>query len=132
MPRKRRLFLVLLAVVAAGALFTGWRALRAPSRFSEADIAKLQLGMTRMEVISILGCEPGGYDGYVGDYDIPGQIERQEAKIIGPQLNGEIWACRGAAVEVCFIDDKVSKIQRPGVKPHEHWLLRLWRRLGPR
>ena len=126
--KRRRVLLVVLLLTAAGILFVVWHSFAFPPRFTDADIAKIKLGMTRDEVLEILG-PPGGYDGYWVDYDLPGQLARQVPKLMGPQMNGEVWACRAAAVEVCFYDDKVSLIQRPAPKEQQSWPRRLWRRL---
>ena len=127
---RRRLLLGLTAIIVGCATWAAWRAFTVPPRFGEEEIAKIRLGMTREEVVQILGCPPGGYDGYVGDYDVAGQIARHEAPLQMPQKNGETWACRGAAVEVCFCLGKVSRIQRPTATTQEFWLRRLWRRIA--
>lgn len=129
--KKKKPIAIVAAVLVALTALAGWRAFSVPPRFNQDDIARIKLGMTKDDVVAILGCPPGGYDGYFGDHDVEGQIQRgvPNADLIGPQKNGETWACRGTAVEVCFYDDKVSLIQPLIARPAEGWWMRCWRRI---
>ena len=128
---KKKAVAILLGVLVVFTALVGWWAFSLPPRFSRDDIARIKLGMTKDDVVMILGCPPGGYDGYIGDHDVEGQIKRgvRGKDLIMPQKNGEIWACRGGAVEVCFYDGKVSLIQPLTARPAEGWWIRGWRRI---
>jgi outer membrane protein assembly factor BamE (lipoprotein component of BamABCDE complex) len=120
--RHKRLLLLVLTTLAGTAVFLAvwWSA--SAHAITPENVARIKPGMTRAELVALMGAPPGSYDGAV--------FQTTGSTIVSDD-DPDVWVSRRAAVKVFFDDDQRVTLMihgQSGVR--EGWFARCRRWLG--
>jgi hypothetical protein len=120
---KRCILLLSLITLAGTAVFLAVWVSANNHAISPENVARIKPGMTRPEVVAVMGVPPGRYDGAVF-------VSIGSTMVLDD--DPDVWVSRHAAVKVFFDDDQRVTLVIHGVPvvENEAWLTRCRRWIG--